>query len=294
MLYVPASRPAMIAKAAASIADAVCIDLEDAVAAGDKPAARGMAVTAFRDLDFGPRLRLLRVNGIETPFSYRDFVEVLEGAGDRIDRIILPKANCAADVGFADRLLSQIEMHCGFTRRIGIEVQIETAAGFLNIREIAAASGRLQAIVFGPGDYAASMRMPLDSIGEPDAHDLLYSGHRWHAVMHAIVAAGRANGLTCMDGPYAGFHDDAGFEKACRVARALGFDGKQCIHPKQLAIANAVFTPPEDEVAQAERIVAACQGQGARSLDGKMIDVANLRMAQWIVEQARSIRERRG
>jgi citrate lyase subunit beta/citryl-CoA lyase len=292
MLFVPATKPEMVAKAAASSADAVCIDLEDSVAPSDKLAARQAAINALRNSDFGDRLRIVRVNGLDTPFSYCDFVEVVEGAGDRLDRIMLPKAGCAADVGFAERMLTQIEMNCGFSRKIGLEVQIETAAGFLNAREIASASGRIEAIVFGPGDYAASMRMPSSSIGEPDENDRIYGAHRWHAVMHAVVAAGRANGLVCMDGPYAGFKDAAGFERSCRVARAMGFDGKQCIHPSQLATANAVFSPTLEEITQAERIVAACQDHGAGVLDGRMVDAANLRMAKWVVEQAKLIQAR--
>ncbi len=292
LLFVPATKPEMIAKAAVSAADAVCVDLEDSVTPAEKPAARQSAIDALGKLDFQQRLRMVRVNGLDTPFAYRDFVEVVEAAGDRIDRIMLPKANCAADVGFAERMLTQIEMHRGFPRRIGLEVQIETAAGFLNVREIAVASPRIEAIVFGPGDYAASMRMPSASIGEPDENDRLYGGHRWHAVMHAVVAAGRANGLACVDGPYAGFKDQVGFEKSCRIARTMGFDGKQCIHPNQLATANAVFSPTQEEIAQAERIVAACQTQGVGVLDGRMVDAANLRMARWVVEQAKLLRSR--
>lgn len=293
MLFVPAMKPEMMAKAAASDSDGVCIDLEDAVAPSDKPAARQCAIKALRDLDFSDRLRIVRVNGLDTPFAYRDFVEVVEGAGDRLDRIMLPKAGCAADVAFGERMLTQIELNCGLSRKIGLEVQIETASGFLNVREIASASARIEAIVFGPGDYAASMRMPSSSIGEPDESDRIYGAHRWHAVMHAIVAAGRANGLVCMDGPYAGFKDQAGFERSCRVARAMGFDGKQCIHPSQLDTANSVFSPTPEEIAHAERVVAACREHGAGVLDGRMVDAANLRMAEWVIEQAALARSRR-
>ena len=155
---------------------------------------------------------------------------------------------------FVDTLLTQIEAHRGFARRIGIEAQIETAAGFLYAREIARASPRLEALIFGPGDYSASMQMPSSSIGEFDAHDEAYPGHRWHAVMHTIVAAARANGLRAMDGPYAAFQDAEGFARSCRIARSLGFDGKQCIHPAQLAAANAVFGPAAEEVAHASRV----------------------------------------
>lgn len=294
MLFVPGSRPDMIAKAAASIADAVCIDLEDSVAQDDKPAARGNAIRAFQSLNWGRRLRMLRINGLDTPFAYRDMVDVIEATGRNIDLIMLPKVRCREDVCFVDLMLSQIEMHSGFGHRIGIEVLIESAAGFMNVREIASASTRIQTIVFGSGDYAASMRMPLGAIGEPDANDTLCSGNRWHAVMHSIVAAGRAHGLRCIDGPFAGFNNEAGFKLSCRVARALGFDGKQCIHPKQLSVANSVFSPEPDELAQAERIVTACAKSGVGTLDGRMIDAANFRMANWIVEQARMIREKDG
>ena len=168
MLYVPASRPEMIAKAAASGADAVCIDLEDAVAVDEKPASRANVVRALNELDFGRKMRAFRINGLDTPFAYRDLIEVVEGAGDRLDLVLLPKANLPQDVVFVCMLLTQIEMSRGFTRRIGIEAQIESAKGFLWAREIAQASPRLEALIFGPGDYSATMQMPVANIGELD------------------------------------------------------------------------------------------------------------------------------
>jgi citrate lyase beta subunit len=292
MLFVPAARWPMIEKAAASPADAVCLDLEDSVPSAEKPAARTNAARAFRELDFGARLRILRINALDGPFAYRDLIEVVEASGDRIDLIMLPKAGAASDVAFVDTLLTQIEWHRGFTRRIGIEAQIETAAGFVAIREIAAASPRLETLIFGPGDYSASMHMPSAGIGEFDENDALYPGHRWHAVMHAIVAHARANGLRAIDGPYAGYKDAVGFERSCRIARALGFDGKQCIHPGQLAAANAIFSPSEQEVAAAREIVqayeqAVAQGRGSASFNGRMIDEASIRMARTILEKQR-------
>jgi citrate lyase beta subunit len=296
MLFVPASRWPMIQKAAASAADSVCIDLEDSVATDEKAASRGNAIRAFTELDFGRRRRMLRINGLDTPYAYRDVIEVVEAAGDRVDLIMLPKAGSSEDVAFLDKLLTQVEMHRGFSRRIGIEAQIETAAGFVWLREIARSSPRLEALIFGPGDYSASMHMPSSAIGEFDAHDELYPGHRWHAVMHGIVAAARAHGLRCMDGPYAGYQDAAGFERSCRIARAMGFDGKQCIHPSQLSTANSVFGPTAEEVAQAEQVVqayeqAAAAGRGAATLNGKMIDAANLRMARVVLENWREHNE---
>jgi citrate lyase subunit beta/citryl-CoA lyase len=251
-----------------------------------------VVVAALREVDFGGKTRIVRINGLDTPFAYRDLVEVVEAAGDRIDLIMLPKAGAAEDVRFVDRLLSGIEQNRGFGRPVGIEAQIETAAGFLEIREIARSSPRLEGLIFGPGDYAASMRMPSASIGEPDAHDAAYPGHRWHAVMHTIVAAARAYGLRATDGPYAAFRDAEGFARSCGVARALGFDGKQCIHPAQIEAVNAAFAPTAEEVAEAEETMRAYReaeaaGRGSASLHGRMIDAANLRMARVVLERQR-------
>ena len=291
MLFVPATKWSMIEKAAASLADGVCVDLEDSVAPGEKAASRANVVRAFQELDFGRRVRMMRMNALDTPYAYRDLVEVIENAGDRVELVMLPKTAGPGDVAFVDTLLSQIEAHRGFMNRIGIAAQIESAAGFLNVREIAAASPRLRVLIFGAGDYAASMRMPATGIGTFDATDALYPGHRWHAVMHAIVAAARANGLHCLDGPYSDYGDAAGLERAARIARAMGFDGKQCIHPAQLAVTNAVFTPSAEEVAHARRVIdaydaAIAAGRGAIALDGKMIDEASVRMARVVTGQA--------
>jgi citrate lyase subunit beta/citryl-CoA lyase len=292
MLFVPGSRPDMIEKAARSAADAVCIDLEDSVAADEKAASRGHAVRALHTLDFGRRVRMMRINALDTPFAYRDLVDVVEAAGDRLDLVMVPKVSGPADVKFVDTLLTQIEMHRGLATRAGIEAQIENARGFLYAREIASASPRLEALIFGPGDYAASMHIPSSGVGEFDEHDEIYPGHRWHAVMHTIVAAARAHGLRCMDGPYASYKDAAGFERASRIARALGFDGKQCIHPSQVAPANAVFAPSDDEVAKASAVVeaydaAVAAGQGAAAHGAQMIDAASIRMARTILERKR-------
>ena len=284
----------MIPKAAASAADAVCIDLEDAVAPQEKASSRGHVVEALRSLDFGARTRIVRINGLDTPYAYRDLVDVIEAAGDRVDLVMVPKVGGARDVVFVDMLLSQIETHRGLPRaRIGIEAQIESAAGYVYLREIAAASPRLEALILGAGDYAASMKMPASGIGELDANDDLYPGHRYHAVMHDIVASARAHGLRCMDGPYSAYKDAAGYERSCRIARAMGFDGKQCIHPGQLAAANTIFSPTEAEIATAAALVAAfdaavAAGQGAATHDGRMIDAASLRMARTVLDRVRS------
>jgi len=285
LLFVPGSKPSMMAKAAASEADMVCLDLEDSVVASEKAASRGHVIRALKEIDFGHRARLVRINALDTPCAYRDLVDVVEEAGDRIDLIMIPKAGAARDVVFVDMLLSQIEAQRGLTRRIAIEAQIESAAGYLYVREIASATPRLEALIFGPGDFAASMQMPSANIGELDQYDALYPGHRWHSVMQTIVAAARTHGLRCMDGPYAAYQDASGLDRMALIARALGFDGKQCIHPAQLPTVNAVFSPSDEEVRRAEAVVRAYEaavaaGQGAATHDGRMIDAVSLRLAQ--------------
>jgi len=290
MLFVPATRWNMIEKAASSATDAICLDLEDSVAPAEKPAARANVARALRELDFGQRTRILRINALDTPYAYRDLIEVAETAGATLDLIMLPKVESPAHVQFIDTLLTQIELAHGFEPgRIGIEAQIETASGCLHVAAIAAASPRLEALIYGPGDFAASMRMPLANIGEADQHDALYPGHRWHYVMQSIVVAARAHDLRCMDGPYAAFRDTEGLEQACQIARALGFDGKQCIHPAQLEIVNRLFAPSAAEIAWAEQVVAAYQeallrGDGAIRIGDRMIDMASIRMAQTIID----------
>jgi citrate lyase beta subunit len=294
MLFVPASQYSMIEKAAASAADAVCLDLEDSVSVEEKVNSRANVVRAFKELHFGERARMFRMNALDGPFAYRDLIEIVEAAGEHIDVIMIPKVNSRDDVVFVDTLLTQIEAHRELAVKIGLEAQIETAAGFLAVAEIGRSSMRLEALAFGPGDYAASMQMPSASIGEFDRYDEMYPGHRWHAVMHAIVAAARSNGLRCMDGPFAGHKDLAGFERSCQVARAMGFDGKHCIHPNQVTAANGLFSPGTEEVAHANEIVHAYEQavglkQGAASLNGKMIDAASLRMAKVVLEKNRLV-----
>jgi len=297
MLFVPATRWPVIEKAVASAADAVCIDLEDSVAADQKASSRSNVIRAFQELNFGPRIRIFRMNEVDGPFGYRDLIEVAEAAGAQVDVVMVPKVNSRDDVVFVDKLLSQIELRCGFERRVGIEAQIESAAGFLNVREIASSSSRLEALIFGPGDYAASLRMPSLGIDEFDRRDDSYFGHRWHAPMHAILAAARANGLRCIDGPYGAYEDDAGLERLCHTAHAMGFDGKQCVHPKQLPTVNSLFSPSQEQIAQAQAVVdtyqkAIAQNQGVIGLNGKMIDAANVRIAEVTLEKSRLIKRK--
>ncbi|MEA2514633.1 MAG: malyl-CoA/(S)-citramalyl-CoA lyase [Thermomicrobiales bacterium] len=284
-LAVPASNPRMIDKALASDADVAFLDLEDAVAPSEKPHARAHVIAALRDKDWKGKPGAYRINALDSPFCYRDLIEVVEAAGDRLDFVVVPKVNRPEDVHVVATLLGQIEQSVGIDRRIGIEVQIETAEGLINCERIAAASPRVEAIIFGPGDYAASVAMPLTQIGVPDEWDDSYPGHRWHYPMSRLLVAGRAAGIRVVDGPFADFRDEEGFRRSCRVARALGFDGKWCIHPAQIAIANEVFSPSAAELAWAQKVLdtyaaATASGLGAIAIDGKMIDAASIRMAE--------------
>ena len=292
VLLAPASNWGMIQKTAAARADAVCIDLEDAVAPDEKETSRANVVRAYHELDFGNKLKMFRMNGLDTHFAYRDLVEIVEAAGDRIDLIVIPKVNRPEDVYVVETLLGQIESYKKFSRPIGVEALIETALGCVNIREIAACSERLEGFVYGPGDYAASVHMPMESIGELDENDRIYPGHRWHHVMHSIVSAAKAYNKRAIDGPFAGIKNPEGLAQACKIGRAMGFDGKWCIHPSQIETVNQTFVPSEKEIGWARLVLdeyeaALREGKGAISVKGKMIDVASLRMCQAIVERAK-------
>ncbi len=304
-LSVPGSQRRFLDKAATSAADIVMLDLEDSVAPPDKPAARETVIAALNELDWGERTVSVRINALDTPFMYRDLIEVAERGGDRLDLIMVPKINKAADVHLLDVLLSQIEAATG-RRRLGLELQIETAEGLNNVEAIAAASPRVESLHFGPGDFAASIGARTTSIGGPvpdyailaDADEAgvrhRFLGDPWHYVLARIVVACRAAGVRPVDGPYADFKDAEGLEAAARRSAAMGFDGKWAIHPGQIETLNAAFSPSEAEIDKARRILAALEeastaGRGAVVLDGKMIDIASIRQAQGLVEKARRI-----
>jgi len=283
----------MVEKALASGADGVFLDLEDAVAPGSKAGARGDVVGALRELDWGGRRTIYRVNALDTGWFYRDLIEVVEEAGEHLDAVLLPKIQRSEDVHVAATLLTQLELACGLENGgIKLEAQIENAEGLVNIDAIAHASDRLEALHFGPGDFAASLRMPQTSIGTMDEWDEAYPGHRFGYVMQRIVVAARAAGLRALDGPVADYGDEEGLRKSCLLARSLGFDGKWCIHPAQIPIVNEVFSPTEAEVQWAKKVVAAYEeanaaGSGAVSVDGMMVDAASVRMARGTLELER-------
>ena len=290
-LAVPGSQPALFRKALESEVDYVFLDLEDAVAPGDKEQARRNVIQGLLEHDWSGKTICVRINGIDTHYMYRDVVDVVEQAGHRLDTVLIPKVGVPADVYLVDALLTQIEAAKGIDRRIGIDVLIETALGMANVEAIAQASPRLEAMHFGVADYAASCRARTVSIGglNPD-----YPGDQWHAAISRMVVACRAYGLRPIDGPFGDFKDPDGYLAAARRGAALGIEGKWAIHPSQIALANDVFTPPPAEVDRARRILlaldeAAREGRGAAQLDGKMIDAASARMAQNVVDMADAI-----
>jgi citrate lyase subunit beta/citryl-CoA lyase len=281
----------MQAKAATLDADQVLFDLEDATAPSEKVGARGAIIESLRTLDFGQRCVSVRVNGTDTPWCYRDIVEVVEAAGDRIDSVILPKAESAADVHFVDRLMGQIELARGWPAgRIGIEVLIESARGLQQVDAIAAASARLHALIFGPGDLSASLGLGQLTIGIPDSG---YDGDIWHYALVRLLVAARVNGLLAIDGPYAAFADLDGLERSARRTAVLGFDGKWVIHPTQISIANRVYSPDPAIFVRAEGILEAYrqategEGRGAVRFEGEMIDEATRKMAEAVARRGR-------
>jgi malyl-CoA/(S)-citramalyl-CoA lyase len=299
-LAVPGSNPGMFEKAATSAADIVFLDLEDAVAPDDKPQARKNIIEAINDVDWGNKTLAVRINGLDTHYMYRDVVDIVE-ACPRLDMILIPKAGTAADVYAIDMLVTQIENAQGRSKRIGFEVLIETALGMANVEAIAQSSKRLEAMVFGVADYAASLQSHTTSIGgSTSAYSVRtddgaeHWGDQWHYPLARIAVACRAHGLRPIDGPYGDFGDPEGYRTAARRAAVLGYEGKWAIHPSQIELANGVFTPSEAEVTKARRILAAMEqaakeGKGAVSLDGRLIDIASIRMAEALIAKADSI-----
>lgn len=286
VLAVPASNWKMIERGPSSGADLFFLDLEDATAPNEKAAARQNVIRAIKELDWRGRLAFYRINSLDTPYWYRDVIEVVEEAGEGLGLILVPKVERPEDLHTLDILLASVEKNAGLEPgKIKLEVQIETAKGLSNIDAIARATNRLEALVFGPGDYAASVRMPQTSIGTMDEWDEAYPGHRFHYVMHRIVIAARANDLRAIDGPVADYRDEEGLRKSCLIARSLGFDGKWCIHPGQVETVNEVFSPTEKELEWARKVISAYEeanlaGSGSISVDGQMVDAASIKMAQ--------------
>lgn len=305
-LAVPGSRVELFEKAAKSAADVIFLDLEDAVAPDEKEKARRNIIQALRDVDFGNKTVSLRINGLDTHYMYRDVVDVLEQGGERLDLIMIPKAGTASDIYALDMLVTQIETAAGSKKRIGFEMIIETALGMMNVEEIAAASPRNESLHFGVADYAASIKARTTGIGEPhpdygiltaadgEAPREFHWQDMWHYAVSRMVVAARAHGLRPIDGPYGDFSDPDGYRAAAKRAAVMGCEGKWAIHPSQIALANEVYSPSEEEVAKARRILAAMEqaqkeGKGAVALDGRLIDIASIRQAEVLVRKAEQI-----
>ncbi len=291
VLSVPGGNARMIEKALASSSDIVMLDLEDATAPAEKSNARLVVIDAVRHQDWQGRPKTFRCNGFDTQWMYRDLVEVLQGTECAVDRIVVPKASDAAEVRGISILLRQIEMEFGREVPIQLDVQIESALGVIHCEAIAIVDPRVVALTFGPGDFAASVGYPLAGIGLADGWDAAYPGHRWQYPMSRISIAAHAAGISAVDGPYAAFRDLDGLRASALTARALGFDGKWCIHPDQIAVINDAFTPDADEIAHARRVLdtyreATSAGIGAIAIGTEMIDAANLRMARRTLEFA--------
>ncbi len=305
-LAVPASQPRMIEKAASSEADIIFLDLEDAVAPADKVDARKTVIEAVNQKDWQGKSVSFRVNGLDTPYMYRDLIEVVEACGQNLDLVMIPKVGTAADIYAVDMLLTQIETAQGFENRIGIEALIETALGMQNVGEIAQASPRLESLHFGAGDYSASVQAKTTHIGgtnsdyavlsyaDEDGPRKSYLNDHHHHALSKIVIAARANGLRPVDSAFGDFSDAEGYANAAKRAAALGCEGKWAIHPSQIAMANEIMGPDPEELDRAKRILiamenAAKEGKGAVTFEGRMIDAANIRQASMLVEKASMI-----
>jgi citrate lyase subunit beta / citryl-CoA lyase len=286
-LAVPGSDARMIQKAFASDADLVFIDLEDAVAVDHKDHARRTAIEALNRIDTHGKSRAVRVNGLDTQWCLDDVVDVVTEAGSAVDVLIVPKVREAREVWWLDQLLHMLERKVGVSSPIGLEVLIEETDGLVNVAAIARSSPRLEALIFGAGDFSASQRARVDdALRQPT-----YPGDIWHYVRAAIVVAARAAGIDAIDAPYPRFKDASGYEAACQEAASLGFDGKWAIHPAQAPIANEVFAPSPDEIAWARRVVdafadAEARGSAATAIDGLLVDTGSVRIAQVALERA--------
>ncbi|PZX08423.1 L-malyl-CoA/beta-methylmalyl-CoA lyase [Celeribacter halophilus] len=299
-LFGPGSNTKLFPKMAASAADVINLDLEDSVAPSDKDVARANIIEAINTIDWGKKTLAVRINSLDTPYWYRDVVGLLEQASERLDQIMIPKVGCAEDVYAVDALVTAIEAAKGRQKKINFEVIIESAAGIAHVEEIAKSSPRLVAMSLGAADFAASMGMQTTGIGGTQENYYMLHGDTrhysdpWHWAQTAIVAACRTHGVLPVDGPFGDFSDDEGYRAQARRSATLGMVGKWAIHPKQIALANEVFTPSDEAVAEAREILAAMEqakanGEGATVYKGRLVDIASIKQAEVIVAQAELI-----
>ncbi|CAN5515365.1 aldolase/citrate lyase family protein [soil metagenome] len=287
-LSVPGSSPKMLSKSPTLPADEVFMDLEDSVAPVAKQEARHHIIDALKDNDWGDKTVVVRVNSIDTQWAADDLKTVVEGAGQFIDCIMIPKVQHAHEVLFVDHLLRMIEINTELDKRIGLEIQIETATGLKNIHEIAHASDRAETLIFGPADMSASLGLPTVTAGLPMPG---YPGDHWHWVLETILVAARDANLQVIDGPYLLIKDLDGFRDMALRARALGYDGKWALHPGQVDVLNEVFTPTQEEYDKAEALLEAYREatevdrRGAVMFGTEMIDEASRKMAVQFAER---------
>ena len=292
ILSVPGHRAKMHQKASLSKADVIMLDLEDSVPWSEKAAARRQVSHSLTSLDWGNRTMTVRINSTDTPFAYRDIIDVVGTAGAAIDSLVLPKTDHPGDIHFVSRLLDGLEQEQGLTPPIGIEAIIESAPGLSRVRAVARASRRLRSLVFGIADYSASIGARLVSISGHGEDESIYAGHRWHFAMSRLVMAAKTNNLLAIDAPYGNFKDPRGLEASAAMSCALGFDGKWAIHPSQIDTINQTYAPSPAEIERARQVMAAFEearqnGQGAAALKGRMIDQATYRLARQMVSSAR-------
>ena len=293
-LSVPGSSERFLEKAPSVPADMTFLDLEDSVAPLEKEDARAKVSKAIRELPWDDRVLCVRVNAWDTRWTYGDVIEVVSTAGERLDEIMLPKVQTAAEVVALDLLLTQVEQNAGLPAgHVGIEAQIETTRGLINVEEICAASPRLEAVIFGPADFAASMEMPVLTGGVQIPE---YPGDHFHYVFSKILMAGRANGLQVIDGPFLKVREPDAFRDFCQRTRILGYDGKWALHPDQVKILNEVFSPTQEQFDRAWAILDAYKEateqdrKGAVMFGDEMIDEASRKMALKFVARGESVR----
>ncbi len=305
-LFVVATRPETFEAAAASEADVIMFEIEDAVPPDEKPQARKNIIEALNEIDWGQKSISMRINGLDTPYMSRDLVDILEAPSERLDLVLIPKAGTAADIYAVDTLVTQIEQAMGREKKLGFQIMIETALGMANIREIAAASRRNDSLHLGENDYAASIKARMTVVGgpNPDYHVLTdpddngrrerHWGDMWHYAISRLVVAARAQGLRPVDGPFLDPSDPDGFSAAATRAAVLGCEGKWGNDAGSMRLANAVFSPSREDVAKARRILEAADeasraGGGVAMLDDKPIFMPQIRQARTLIEQAEMI-----
>jgi citrate lyase subunit beta/citryl-CoA lyase len=288
-LSTPGSQEKMMAKAAESDADLVFLDLEDAVAPAQKIGARAQVIAALNELDWGKKTRAVRINSVDTVWAHDDVIDVVTGAGARLDIIIVPKVKAPRDVWFVETLLAQLEAKLALEHCIGLEVLIEETEALARVEDIAASSPRLEALILGVGDLSASQGIRVGHVSDPA---LRYPGDMWHYARNRMIVAARANGLDAIDGPYPNYRDGDGYRREATWAATLGCAGKWAIHPSQIEIANDVFAPTEKEIELATRMRDAYEaaqrgGDGAAGASGVLVDAASVRIFEGVLERAR-------